>query len=84
MAVYLKNVKTGYLTARGFRSFLAPVVSYLPAIQPAMPSYYSEKKYEGPEAVVVAMDIGTTQSERAPVPWLTLSQSSRRGIVRPL
>jgi hypothetical protein len=29
-----------------------------------MSNYYSEKKYEGPEAIVVAMDIGTTQSER--------------------
>jgi hypothetical protein len=27
-----------------------------------MPNYYGEKKYEGPEAIVVAMDIGTTQS----------------------
>ncbi|KIM23490.1 hypothetical protein M408DRAFT_332321 [Serendipita vermifera MAFF 305830] len=27
-----------------------------------MADYYSEKKYEGPETIVVAMDIGTTQS----------------------
>jgi hypothetical protein len=29
-----------------------------------MPNYYSEKPYEGKEAIVVAMDIGTTNSER--------------------
>ncbi|KIM20153.1 hypothetical protein M408DRAFT_148390 [Serendipita vermifera MAFF 305830] len=27
-----------------------------------MPEYYSDQKYKGPEAIVVAMDIGTTQS----------------------
>ncbi|KIM23486.1 hypothetical protein M408DRAFT_262258 [Serendipita vermifera MAFF 305830] len=27
-----------------------------------MPSYYSEERYNGPEAISVAMDIGTTQS----------------------
>jgi hypothetical protein len=29
-----------------------------------MPNYYSEKSYEGPETIVVAMDIGTTHSEQ--------------------
>jgi hypothetical protein len=29
-----------------------------------MPGYYSETVYKGPETIVVAMDIGTTQSER--------------------
>jgi len=29
-----------------------------------MSNYYSEKIYDGPEAIVVSMDIGTTQSEQ--------------------
>jgi hypothetical protein len=28
-----------------------------------MPNYYSEKEHTGPEAISVAMDIGTTQSK---------------------
>ena len=34
-----------------------------------MPSFYSEEKYKGPEAIVVAMDIGTTQSEQSLSGW---------------
>jgi hypothetical protein len=30
---------------------------------------YGEKKYEGPETLVVAMDIGTTQSEQRLIGW---------------
>jgi hypothetical protein len=36
---------------------------------PIMPNYYSEKIYEGPETIVVAMDIGTTQSEQRLSGW---------------
>jgi len=42
-------------------------VRFLPSYNsslPVMPNYYSEKIYEGPETIVVAMDIGTTHSEQ--------------------
>ena len=38
-------------------------------------SYCSEEKYEGPEAIVVAMDIGTTQSEPDTNGWARLIYS---------
>jgi hypothetical protein len=34
-----------------------------------MANYYSDTKYKGPEAIVVAMDIGTTQSGRELSGW---------------
>jgi hypothetical protein len=34
-----------------------------PCLQPIMSGYTSEGAYKGPEAIVVAMDIGTTHSE---------------------
>jgi hypothetical protein len=40
-----------------------------PQFHSTMSNYHSEKRYEGPEAIVVAMDIGTTQSERGLSGW---------------
>jgi hypothetical protein len=34
-----------------------------------MPNYYSEKPYNGPDTIVVAMDIGTTHSEQGFSGW---------------
>ena len=34
---------------------------------------YSEKEYDGPETIVVAMDIGTTQSEQGPIAGASLN-----------
>jgi hypothetical protein len=34
-----------------------------------MSNYDSEREYKGPEAIVVAMDIGTTQSELYTSDW---------------
>jgi hypothetical protein len=34
-----------------------------------MPNYYSEKPYKGPETIVVAIDIGTIDSEQGLNGW---------------
>jgi hypothetical protein len=57
-------------------------ISYLPDIPALMSNYYSEKLYDGPEAIVVSMDIGTTQSEQSSRTGANLIQPFRRCLVR--
>jgi hypothetical protein len=47
-----------------------------------MSNYYGEEIYRGPEAILVSMDIGTTQSERYFGVGASLIQSFRRRVVR--
>jgi hypothetical protein len=49
-----------------------------------MPNYYAEQIYEGKEAIVVAIDIGTTQSKQRHHDRGEPDQSARCSIICPL
>ena len=75
----------GYEWSASSAEFIFPLlllVATFLRFHPIMSNYYSEEIYEGPEAIVVAMDIGTTHSEQGLSDWASLMESFRRSIVR--